>query len=291
MRSVTSRRPSPLTPATLPATIGRRVGRSLVFREVAVKRLHQTVLIVSTVLSSWLGMQAVHESGHVLGAWLTGGRVARVVLNPLTISRTDLDDNPRPLVVVWAGPLFGVGLPLLLLASRPGACAGRLCTAVFRGLLPDRQRGIHRRRLVRWDRGLRGNVAARLADVATVAVRGGDGPIRTVAMAPAGTALRIGGDERPGQRRRRLLRSGSLCGPAGPGLRCRRRVGGAISMPAGAGPANRATVSLQENDDVTPDFPRSQVLKPVTRNDDWVVGGRRGRKTPGGKGAAWERGV
>jgi hypothetical protein len=59
-------------------------------------------------------MQAVHECGHVLGAWLTGGRVERVVLHPLTISRTDLAYNPRPLVVVWSGPLFGVAAPLLL---------------------------------------------------------------------------------------------------------------------------------------------------------------------------------
>lgn len=65
-------------------------------------RVHQAVLIGSTVLGSWLGMQAVHEAGHVVGAWLTDGRVARVVLHPLTISRTDLAENPRPLAVVWA---------------------------------------------------------------------------------------------------------------------------------------------------------------------------------------------
>jgi hypothetical protein len=78
-----------------------------------VKRLHQGILIVSTVLGSWLGMQAVHEFGHVGGAWLTGARVAKVVWHPLTISRTDLADNPRPLAVVWAGPLVGVLVPLV----------------------------------------------------------------------------------------------------------------------------------------------------------------------------------
>jgi hypothetical protein len=82
----------------------------------AVNRLHQIVLIASTVLGSWLGMQAVHESGHVFGALLTGGRVARVVLHPLTISRTDLAHNPNPLVVVWAGPFLGVMGPLLIWA-------------------------------------------------------------------------------------------------------------------------------------------------------------------------------
>jgi len=59
-------------------------------------------------------MQAVHESGHVLGAWVTGGRVERVVLHPLTISRTDLAENPQPLVVVWAGPVVGAVLPLVM---------------------------------------------------------------------------------------------------------------------------------------------------------------------------------
>jgi Peptidase M50B-like len=84
----------------------------LSFQDPVVKRLHQAVLIASTLVASWLGMQDVHELGHVLGAWLSGGRVARVVLHPLTISRTDLADNPSPLVVVWAGPVLGVLLPV-----------------------------------------------------------------------------------------------------------------------------------------------------------------------------------
>jgi len=78
------------------------------------RRFHQAVLIGSTLLASWLGVQAVHEAGHVLGAWLTGGRVARVVLHPLTISRTDVAENPDPLTVVWAGPVVGVLAPLLV---------------------------------------------------------------------------------------------------------------------------------------------------------------------------------
>lgn len=61
----------------------------------------------------WLAMMAVHEAGHVLGAWLTGGTVERVVLHPFTISRTDLTVNPHPVLVAWAGPLFGAWLPVL----------------------------------------------------------------------------------------------------------------------------------------------------------------------------------
>lgn len=95
-----------------------------------VRNIHQAILVVSTLLGSWLGMQAAHELGHVIGAFLTGGEVARVVLNPLTISRTEMIGNPHPLVVVWAGPLLGVMLPLilwaLLAATRvPGAFVAR----------------------------------------------------------------------------------------------------------------------------------------------------------------------
>ncbi len=81
------------------------------------------MLIFATLLASWLGLQAVHEAGHVAGAYLTGGRVQRVVLHPLTISRTDLAQNPRPLLVAWGGPVFGAAFPLLLWGL---AAAGRL---------------------------------------------------------------------------------------------------------------------------------------------------------------------
>ncbi|HKA07166.1 MAG TPA: hypothetical protein VKD71_07900, partial [Gemmataceae bacterium] len=77
----------------------------------------QPILIASTILGSWLGMQAIHEAGHVLGARLTGGRVERVVLHPLTISRTDLAENPQPLFVAWAGPVFGATVPILVWAA------------------------------------------------------------------------------------------------------------------------------------------------------------------------------
>jgi len=77
-------------------------------------RAHQLILIGSTIVGSWLGMQAVHELGHVLGAWATGAQVTQVVLTPTTISRTDVTNNSRPLFVVWAGPIIGVGLPVVI---------------------------------------------------------------------------------------------------------------------------------------------------------------------------------
>jgi hypothetical protein len=77
-------------------------------------RAHHFLLIASTLVACWLGMQAVHELGHVIGAWLTRGQVSQVVLHPLTISRTDLSLNPHPLMVVWAGPMIGVIAPIVL---------------------------------------------------------------------------------------------------------------------------------------------------------------------------------
>jgi hypothetical protein len=43
---------------------------------------------------------------------MTGGRVVRVVLHPLEISRTEVAPNPQPGVVVWLGPIAGCALPL-----------------------------------------------------------------------------------------------------------------------------------------------------------------------------------
>jgi hypothetical protein len=78
-------------------------------------RLFQTLLIASTLVLSWLGMQIVHELGHVLGAWAGGETVNKVVLHPLTISRTDASHERHPLLVVWCGPIVGSLLPLVVL--------------------------------------------------------------------------------------------------------------------------------------------------------------------------------
>jgi hypothetical protein len=79
------------------------------------KRQHQVVLIVATLVFSWLAMQAVHELGHVAAAVASGGRVATVVLHPATISYTQLLSNPHPLFVAWMGPIIGVVLPFVAL--------------------------------------------------------------------------------------------------------------------------------------------------------------------------------
>lgn len=78
------------------------------------QRVHAGMLVIGLAGLSWLGMMAVHELGHVMGAWVTGGRVTRVVLHPLALSRTDVTPNPHPLIETWSGPLVGVLLPAAL---------------------------------------------------------------------------------------------------------------------------------------------------------------------------------
>lgn len=90
-------------------------------------RVPQIVLVASTLVGSWLAMQLLHETGHIVAAKCTGGRVSRVVLDPTTISRTDLTSNPRPLVVVWAGPIVGATVPLVFW----GAAIGLRLSAAF----------------------------------------------------------------------------------------------------------------------------------------------------------------
>ncbi len=80
------------------------------------KRLPQTLLILTFLLLSWLLMQVIHECGHIIAALLSGGVVEQVVLHPLAISRTDFATNPHPLWVAWWGALFGSILPLLCCA-------------------------------------------------------------------------------------------------------------------------------------------------------------------------------
>lgn len=77
------------------------------------------VFFVCAILLAWYLMMLVHELGHVLGAIVSGGRVAGVVWHPLEFSRTNLSQNPHPLLVVIAGPAFGSVLPVVIwLVSR-----------------------------------------------------------------------------------------------------------------------------------------------------------------------------
>lgn len=80
-------------------------------------------------------MMGAHELGHVVGAVASGGRVTNVLLVLDSFSRTDVDPNPNPMAVVWAGPLVGVMLPVLLwLIVKPMWCEGGVLFRFWAGL-------------------------------------------------------------------------------------------------------------------------------------------------------------
>lgn len=90
--------------------------------------------MTTTAPLAWLLMQVVHECGHALLGWLTGGDVRRVILHPLAISCTDLDANPHPLVVCWAGPVFGSIAPVFpWLIARVTKLSGEFWLRFFAG--------------------------------------------------------------------------------------------------------------------------------------------------------------
>ncbi len=79
-------------------------------------RIQQLVIILTFIGFCWLMMQVIHELGHVVSTIISGGQVEKVVLHPLTFSRTDVSLNPHPLIQIWGGPIVGVILPMAALA-------------------------------------------------------------------------------------------------------------------------------------------------------------------------------
>ena len=75
-------------------------------------RVVRPLLLVAALYPCWLGMMAVHEAGHVLHAWASGGKVAAVHVPLVGFSITRLASNPHPLFVAWGGVVWGGLIPL-----------------------------------------------------------------------------------------------------------------------------------------------------------------------------------
>ncbi|HEV3344814.1 MAG TPA: M50 family metallopeptidase [Pirellulales bacterium] len=61
------------------------------------------LFIAAAIAAAWLGMTALHELGHVLNAWLSGGRVVGLELPPRGLGHTQVSPNPHPQFVAWGG--------------------------------------------------------------------------------------------------------------------------------------------------------------------------------------------
>jgi len=98
----------------------------------AADRAFQVLLVAATATGCWLAMMALHELGHAISAWASGGEPWRVVLHPLRLSVTYYRRNPHPLFVAWGGAVGGCLLPLALFGAVRAARAS--FAFVFRAL-------------------------------------------------------------------------------------------------------------------------------------------------------------
>jgi hypothetical protein len=83
-------------------------------------RLCRSLFVVLSISVCWLGTTALHELGHVVNAWLSGGQVTGVELPPRGLGHTLVSPNPHPQFVAWGGASWGslLGLATIPLARR-----------------------------------------------------------------------------------------------------------------------------------------------------------------------------
>ncbi len=97
------------------------------------QRTQQILFAIVAIATCWFGMLVLHEMGHVVGAFLSGGTVERIVLYPLTISSTHVSPNPNPGLVVWLGPVWGATFPLVVAWLCPARSIWRKLAVFFAG--------------------------------------------------------------------------------------------------------------------------------------------------------------
>jgi hypothetical protein len=102
--------------------------------EVAKTMIRQLGILLLATVASWYGMMAIHEVGHCLAAWMTGGVVEKVHIPLFGFSQTVLASNPYPLAVAWAGSMGSVAMAALLLGlSRYLNISGQQALRFFAG--------------------------------------------------------------------------------------------------------------------------------------------------------------
>lgn len=75
------------------------------------------------LIAAWCVMVLSHETGHLLGGWLGGGKLQQADLRPWALPHSHFEPDPHPLLTLWAGPILGVLVPLVvaLLSRQPAA--------------------------------------------------------------------------------------------------------------------------------------------------------------------------
>lgn len=78
-------------------------------------------LFVVLLIVSWVTMVATHEGGHIFGGLAGGGTLVDYDLAPWRMPYSFFAPDPYPLVTLWAGPLLGVLVPIMVagIARKP----------------------------------------------------------------------------------------------------------------------------------------------------------------------------
>ena len=76
--------------------------------------------LLALTLLGWCVMGATHEAGHLLGGWAGGGTPRDWWLGPWPPPHSRVAPDPHPALTLWAGPVLGCGVPVLLAALVPG---------------------------------------------------------------------------------------------------------------------------------------------------------------------------
>ncbi len=67
--------------------------------------------LVALLIAAWCVMTFVHESGHILCGWASGGTLTAVDLLPWHLPYSVFQPDPHPLVTLWGGLILGVVIP------------------------------------------------------------------------------------------------------------------------------------------------------------------------------------
>ncbi|MCG8652697.1 MAG: hypothetical protein MI861_22855 [Pirellulales bacterium] len=78
------------------------------------KRTSRGAVLTLWLAWAWVTMTVSHEAGHLIGGWLSGGKLISFDLKPWHLPHSFFSPDPHPLITLWSGPLLGCLAPLLL---------------------------------------------------------------------------------------------------------------------------------------------------------------------------------
>jgi len=88
-------------------------------------RARPLLVLCCLLVASWCVMTFTHELGHLVGGWCSGATLTQFELRPWRLPYSFFEPDPHPLVTLWAGPILGAVVPVLI------ACVVRRTWAWF----------------------------------------------------------------------------------------------------------------------------------------------------------------